>query len=683
MGMSTILRIAVMAALILFVQSCLIADGTGEKTHDEKPLVNEAELRRVIHATILPKPLAHRPLPDDVRTMLNWSAPVNGLVARIEYISYLDFCVRLKNVSKAPLKVPTANRANEAAPRFFEVYVKQGRDSWGPITGSSRYTRYFADPPNLNEERVRALAESYGKQRVPADRPGVTLQPGEDSIALVAGREIEGNGEPRTVKVVLRLDKSHDPQQWSGVLETPSRLFELERHEQPDLSESLPFPTHFPDLCYDFSPFLAMSLEEPPLRLLYHNNLLLTNLASFYEPAAVRSEFERRMHKAQSLPMKLELALVAAPAGSEAAALLLVQTMRSTDYLTWNNLHEAFNFLALQYNGRWSPTKKREPPPWLEELFLATSSDNRPVTSLEKTAFEKGTSFTISSEFSMLPTLVEWKSPRAIPLLKERVRIGKADYQTWCDLARLGDKPAVRELIALLDKIGKAGPLTSEETLREDFERISYALGDLKARDAVSVLLRYVEYPEIITCLEQIGDERATPALKKIVQDNGRILRDGLAVHPKFEQERLFAARLALAKFDPANAPLRLGELLADPDRFHRSDVLDRLENLTDPRTIPFLVNVFKTDTDHLILRRSIQDLGGRKDKAAVAGLMGCFDRKFKEEYFGKGEHVTPQTYPNLIAHSLQQITGKSFGADKQAWQKWWQTEGRLRADLK
>ncbi len=248
------------------------------------------------------------------------------------------------------------------------------------------------------------------------------------------------------------------------------------------------------------------------------------------------------------------------------------------------------------------------------------------------------------------------------PAAEERVRSGKADYHTWSDLAELGDKSAVHKLIDLLEQIGTKGPLTSDETLDDNFSQIAMTLGDLKAREAVPVLLRYVEYPEIITCLEQIGDGRATPALKKIVEDNGRILRDGLAVHPKFEQERLFAARLALAQFDPANAPLRLGELLADPDRFHRSNVLDRLENLTDPRTIPFLVNVFKTDTDHWILRRSIRDLGRRKYKAAVAGLIACFDRKFKEEHFGKGEHVTPQTYPNQIAHSLQQITGETFG---------------------
>ncbi len=116
----------------------------------------------------------------------------------------------------------------------------------------------------------------------------------------------------------------------------------------------------FPDLCYDFSPHVAMSGRESPQWYLCHNNLLLTNLASLYEPAAVRREFELRMRRAKSLPMKLELAIVAAPAGSEAAALLLMRTMRSSDYLTWSNLHDAFTSLSFEYGEPGLPLRRRD-----------------------------------------------------------------------------------------------------------------------------------------------------------------------------------------------------------------------------------------------------------------------------------------------------------------------------------
>jgi hypothetical protein len=71
------------------------------------------------------------------------------------------------------------------------------------------------------------------------------------------------------------------------------------------------------------------------------------------------------------------------------------------------------------------------------------------------------------------------------------------------------------------------------------------------------------------------------------------------------------------------------------------------------------------------------------KFKAAVEGLIQCFDVEFKEETVGKGEHLTPQTYRNQIARSLQEITGQKFGANKEQWLKWWQEEGRQSKELK
>src|ERR1700722_12675822 len=79
---------------------------------------NEARLRRVIHETVAPKPVAHKPLSAAVRAGLAWSKPVNGLAARIEFISGQDVCVRLKNVSGRPLTVPTGNRVDPAAAAF-------------------------------------------------------------------------------------------------------------------------------------------------------------------------------------------------------------------------------------------------------------------------------------------------------------------------------------------------------------------------------------------------------------------------------------------------------------------------------------------------------------------------------------------------------------------------------------
>ncbi len=85
----------------------------------------------------------------------------------------------------------------------------------------------------------------------------------------------------------------------------------------------------------------------------------------------------------------------------------------------------------------------------------------------------------------------------------------------------------------------------------------------------------------------------------------------------------------------------------------------------------------------HYLIDMAISDLGEFKCKAAVEGLIECFDVDFKEEEVGKGEHATPATYRNRIARSLQAITGQPFGADKQQWLKWWQEKGQQSAELK
>ena len=142
------------------------------------------------------------------------------------------------------------------------------------------------------------------------------------------------------------------------------------------------------------------------------------------------------------------------------------------------------------------------------------------------------------------------------------------------------------------------------------------------------------------------------PALRELVANKGSIIRNGKPATPERDRNRLYAAKVAIARLDGKNGVVRLAEMLDDPtlERNHRYEVILRLGRQPDPRAIPYLVKVIKTDTDHYIIGLAIGALTQLKYRAAVEGLIECFDVDLKSQGLGKGERVTPATYRNLIA---------------------------------
>jgi hypothetical protein len=653
---------------------------------------NENRLKQVIKETIKPKLVEHKALPADLEALLTWSKPVRGLVARIESVWAGEvFFVRLKNMSDQPLSVPTGNPGNEKAAPLFEIYMQQGLSPWRRAAKNYIYNRYFSTPFDPDAD-IHTAHPSRFRERQSDDRPWVTLQPGEDCIALVAGLDEKDSGEPKTAKVILRQPDSSLAGCWSSSLETPPHPMELSLEQHRAFRGVLPFPNHFPQLSYDYSGILNQSPIASTVEKLHHPNRPLIDLLKLYESDRVYKEFERRMRAEKVMPMKLLLASIAAPAGSEEAALFFLETMNDTSYIKVVNLHSALWNAFWNYLAAPPDWQKEESPDWLLELYLTILCDNRLVTGLDKSRWQQGTSLKISSceTDKLIFALGEAKYRKAVPLLIERMNKRQGDWYTLHALGEIGDARAIPTLIEFLQQTGKRLNYTEESRFAGNWETnafraASYALGKLKAKDAVPLLLKYIEYPEIIDDLERIGDPAVLSALREIVAAKGRIIRDGDPMTPKLDRERLYAAKVAIAHFDSINEIHLLGEMLADPtlERDHRYDVVLRMAMRHDPQTIPYLVKVIKTDLDHYIVHMAIRALSELKYKAAVEGLMECFDVNFKEEDLGTGEHVTPEIYRNLIAHSLQQITGQRFGAGKQQWIQWWKEEGSKSTELK
>ncbi len=234
----------------------------------------------IIHDTIKTTPHRRKNQTPPPPTRSSGRPPVNGLVARIEldWARY-DYLVRLKNVSQGALTVPIGNPVAEGAAPFFEVEFRQGASDWKPITGTSRFIRFYGEPFGIGAPaRPRRQARPNS-----SDRPWVTLQPGEDCLALVSGFPPEGTGEPKFVRVVFRQTEPVAHGRWKGTLETPAQAIRP-RGQSRALRSAQAFPAHFPEFSYQQGGVvLAEAPGESSVRLLDHSNLPLIGALAFID----------------------------------------------------------------------------------------------------------------------------------------------------------------------------------------------------------------------------------------------------------------------------------------------------------------------------------------------------------------------------------------------------------------
>ncbi|KPL03342.1 MAG: hypothetical protein AMK75_01630, partial [Planctomycetes bacterium SM23_65] len=634
----------------------------------------EERLRRSIEETCkLPAPKG----PGDkqkIRRLTTWSEPVNGLASRVEWLDRggytgLTVFVRLKNVSKQPLTVPTGNPADAASPRLFELHTGTGtawkRTPWFP-------EEHVEGQADLVPLTGREAAET-GNRR---DRPAVTLQPEQETLAYLCGDESEEMDKSERIRVVLRRTEPPAGTEWRGVLETPAAPSWMDVEVLKAAEGRIPFPDFFPE--FSRKGFMGgnMSGMESHLVQLEISNEALLYVRLLYEPIGRGKEFELRMTREKDPAMKMIFASLAACDGRKDAALYILDAMKSTDYEASGYVYSALARLIERYGSN--------PPDWVLGLTEAALTDERCTTG-DKTA--GGVIHRMFEHASGLAVyLGSVKCKRAVPFLIQRAKKTGGERSYIEALQYMGDRSAVPMLLEFLQE-----RLRNSEDRRNsdaagrswDFYSPMEALVSLKAVEAVPLLLPYVKYTEVVEALEKLGDRRAIPALQEVVRTGG-VVAGAKEDKPDDVRRRLVAAKLAVATLQEGDVTGRLLALFHEKDfgEFDRRAVVWRLGDRADPKAISALVEAIKTDPSGVVVNQAITVLSAFKYKSAVEGLMDCFDADFAGKQDWKRAY-RPEMFRQNIADSLHELTGKRLGADKKAWLDWWQAEGKNSPDLK
>jgi len=435
-------------------------------------------------------------------------------------------------------------------------------------------------------------------------------------------------------------------------------------------------PADFPALKLGYGALLNGSGRESDFTLLCYANGELLNRLDEYNSASISAEFGRRMEKETDIHVKLLLAAVAAMNGNVEAKSFIQGLAPDTDY---NITISRLSTLGYLLHGD-------HPPEWVFDAIHDALRDTRSVTGMEKTLWAKETRFEVSylaDEFGSFTRDERYaKNPKSVPVLIEMAKRTDGRRGPIIGLGLTGDPQAIPVCLEFLER-EDASIKEHKSKQFEPREELVFALADLRAKEAVPILLNYLHSSKVMKALGTIGDERAIDPLKNIVAKHGRVKNDPDDSKTRF-QEREFAARMALIKLEKDDPYPKWFEVMQDKslEWAQRREAVWELGHHPDARAIPFLLKAVKSDHDGAVVNQSITVLALYKYKAAVYGLIECFDANFDGKSDWKRAR-TPEMFAENIGEALRSLTGQNFGKNKAQWLKWWDEEGSHLDSLK
>jgi len=632
--------------------------------------------------------------------LLKWSDPVNGLRARVESciidpgMIEKSVFVRFENVSDRAILLPVS-RILEKEAAGFELNAQSSAENkvlrWHRITLRPKYlSEVTRVPENPYLETIKLL-------------------PGKSTLFFVYGFLGEEIYEATTVTVRISAPDNKYANVWHGTISTPEyALYE----DYTVLHGKLALPDCLPDLFRKLTMDVVGNAPFSPDRDALYLNYCLSRVLKLYRSDQVQAELNRRMVADKDHHGKMPyMTMLASLGDSKAKDFILEATKAEDKNLLYASILALASIAEEPQVGDWAIDRVLELLTDKRTLYFKNSgwfdsSYNHPVWYLASEnlynifARLKYLKHGEGSIYGANPPKLEGysKAVTALAALAKREEYG---FEAIRPLGVICDSSAISHLIEILESQKNRDSYASNDAVWAlsrfpedprvvasllkvlvDENRESYpvdlevvkALGICKAKEAVPVLLKYVAFPEVVEALGDIGDKRAVKRLERLVAANGKVPECYGCDYAGVERERRDKAKVALALLKDEDVIENLGRLLEDKNisEHTRCDIVRYLALTKNGETVKHMLNAIKEDPVGSVTGHCIGWLDNFKTDESIRGLIESFDVDFSKRKDWKPAY-TPMQFKYLIAESLRKLTEQKFGADKQAWQAWYE----------
>ena len=503
--------------------------------------------------------------------------------------------------------------------------------------------------------------------------PTVTLSPGQCAVVWVTARTTSATTCISFVKAKLTSTRAAGGNAWKGTLTTPAFPVWTSDVAADRREGTLDLPDHLPPMSHCLGLWRNMSGAESHFDRLAYSNRELTRHLALYRPDQVVAFLEDRLAREDDLPMKLLLASEAAVRGSRKAKEHFLIWRTSTDHQTVLSTLDALASMGRRAESVPSPE-------WLADELIDALRDEREVyTPAEGYQPEmRDTVWRVAERAHVAIALDVMKCKKAVPALIEAARRTPAhSLHAYSALANIGGPEAKRFLLQILEEQAaeaRARLADGNQGFKCPPQSLATALARLDVRAAVPTLLEFLSGWDVIEALQEMGDRRAIPHLRKLVADRGRFTWNGVPLWPANEALHLGEARVALAALEDGDALPRYAALLADMSagEYARGDAAQLLGRTKDPRAVEHLLEAVKNDPLGSVVNQAIWALGSIEHPSAVDALVDCFDAEFERKTDWKVAR-NPEHFRANVAWTLRDLTGQSLGARKVVWERWWE----------